>query len=80
MLTVRVCGSAGLLEISLATKKYSSPEKSVEDDIISGATQTVCKHFFMLIASNTRANVKLIYTTCQEKKEVNQNTFLLWLH
>lgn len=49
-------------------KERLSPEKSVEDDIISGATQTVCKHFFMLIASNTRANVKLIYTTCQEKR------------
>ncbi len=85
MLTVRVCvtlqpcWSFLLQQSHINTKGVSSPEKSAENNINPCATKTVCKHFFMLIISNMRANVKLIYPSCVEKwgKETSP---LLWLH
>lgn len=54
---------AGAFSCSKSTstqERVSSPEKSTESSIKPAVTKPVCKHFFMLITSNMRANVKLI--------------------
>ncbi len=74
-----LCSPAGAFACNKATsiQREAPLQRNQKNNINPCATETVCKHFFMLIISNMSANVKLIYPSCMEKR--GEATLLLWL-